>query len=72
MREKRGREGRRRGREKRERLHAEYIAQLIIIRGESERAPNTRETGSGFICIHIIYIFVCLWGDHFSEERVKF
>ena len=22
-----------------------------IIRGEPERAPNTRDTGSGFICI---------------------
>ena len=24
-----------------------------IIRGEPERAPNTRDTGSGFICIYI-------------------
>ena len=36
-----------------------------LIRGEPERAPNTRGTGSGFI-------YICLWGDHFSEERVKF
>ena len=44
-----------------------------IIRGEPERALNTRGTGSGFICIYIyIYLYVCLWGDHFSEERVKF
>ena len=50
-----------------------------IIRGEPERAPNTRGTGSGFICMYIyiyIYIYicihVCLWGNHFSEERVKF
>ena len=43
-----------------------------FIRGEPERAPNTREAGSGFICILGIYILVCLWGDHFSEERVKF
>ena len=42
-----------------------------MIRGEPERAPNTRGTGSGFICIYI-YLYVCLWGDHFSEERVKF
>ena len=28
-----------------------------IIRGEPERAPNTRGTGSGFICIYI-YMFV--------------
>ena len=27
-----------------------------IIRGEPERAPNTRETGSGFICVCILYI----------------
>ena len=32
---------------------------IIIIRGEPERAPNTRGTGRGFICIYI-YIFVCL------------
>ena len=38
-----------------------------IIRGEPERAPNTRDTGSGFICI----IFVCLWGDYFHNQRVK-
>ena len=38
---------------------------------EPERAPNTRGTGSGFICVYI-YLYVCLWGDHFSEERVKF
>ena len=37
---------------------------LAIIRGEPERAPNTRDTGSGFI-------FVCLWGDYFHEQRVK-
>ena len=43
---------------------------LKIIRGEPERAPNTRGTGSGFICIYI-FLYVCLWGDHFSEERVK-
>ena len=45
---------------------------LNIIRGEPERAPNTRETESGFIICICIYILVCLWGDHFSEERVKF
>ena len=28
-----------------------------IIRGEPERAPNTRETGSSFICI--LYLYVC-------------
>ena len=39
-----------------------------LVRGEPERAPNTWETGNGFICI---YIIVCLWGDHFSEERVN-
>ena len=27
-----------------------------VIRGEPERAPNTRETGSGFICIYIIHV----------------
>ena len=43
-----------------------------IIRGEPERAPNTRDTGSGFICIYIYnYIFVCLWGDYFHDQRVK-
>ena len=41
-----------------------------MIRGEPERAPNTRDTGSGFICIYI-YIFVCLWGDYFHGQRVK-
>ena len=30
----------------------------VVIRGEPERALNTRETGSGFICIYI-YIYVC-------------
>ena len=45
---------------------------IELIRGDPERAPNTRGTGSGFICIYIIYIIVCLWGDHFSEEIVKF
>ena len=29
----------------------------LLIRGEPERAPNTRGTGSGFICIYI-YMFV--------------
>ena len=46
----------------------------LVIRGEPERAPNTRDTGSGFICIYIyiyIYIFVCLWGDYFHEQGVK-
>ena len=46
----------------------------MIIRGEPERAPSTRGTGSGFICIYIYTcMYVCLWGDryHFSEERVK-
>ena len=44
-----------------------------IIRGESERAPNTRGTGSGFICIYVSIWYVCLhlWGDHFSEKRDK-
>ena len=46
-------------------------SQSTLIRGEPERAPNTRGTGSGFICVYI-YIYICLWGDHFSEERVKF
>ena len=41
------------------------LAQNIIIRGEPEQAPNTWERGSGFIYI------ICLWGDHFSEKRVK-
>ena len=43
----------------------------VLIWGEPERAPNTRGAGSGFICIYI-FLYVCLWGDHFSEERVKF
>ena len=57
-------------------LKNEHFYQYLI-RGEPERAPNTRGTGSGFICM-ILYIYmciklyVCLWGDHFSEERVKF
>ena len=37
-----------------------------LIRSEPERAPNTRGTGSGFICIYIY-----LWGDYFHEQRVK-
>ena len=46
---------------------------LHIIRGEPEKAPNTRETGSVFfVYILYVYIFVCLWGDHFSEERLNF
>ena len=34
-----------------------------IIRGEPERAPNTRETGIGFIilCIYIIYIYILVY-----------
>ena len=48
-------------------------SKVLLIRGEPERAPNTRGTGSGFICIYIIiYLNVCLWGDHFSEKRVEF
>ena len=34
----------------------------------SGQAPNTRDTGSGFICI---YMYVCLWGDYFHGQRVK-
>ena len=34
--------------------------------GEPERAPNTRERGSGFMIMYI-----CLWDDHFSEKRAK-
>ena len=30
----------------------------VLVRGEPERAPNTRGTGSGFICI---YLYVCLY-----------
>ena len=44
---------------------------VCLIRGEPERAPNTQDTGSGFICIYIYYIFVCLWGDYFHEQGVK-
>jgi hypothetical protein len=33
-------------------------ANFIIIQGEPERAPNTRETGSG-VYIYIIYLFIC-------------
>ena len=25
-----------------------------------------------FILILYVHVFVCLWGDHFSEERVNF
>ena len=39
-----------------------------IVRGEPEPAPNTRDTGSGFICK---YIYVCLCGDYFHEQGVK-
>ena len=36
-----------------------YCVQAMnIIRGEPERAPNTRGTGSGFICIYIC-MYVC-------------
>ena len=31
-----------------------------IIRGEPERAPNTRDTGSGFICIYL-YKYICMF-----------
>ena len=31
---------------------------IIIFRGEPERAPNTRGTGSGFICIYTC-MYVC-------------
>ena len=34
----------------------ENVAYGPIIRGEPERAPNTRGTGSGFI---YIYLYVC-------------
>ena len=33
---------------------------ILVIRGEPERAPNTRGTGSGFIYIYI-YILVCMF-----------
>ena len=42
---------------------------IYIIRGEPERAPNTRGTGSGFICIYIC-MYVC--GVIISVRRVKF
>ena len=42
-----------------------------LIRGEPERAPNTREMGSGFYMYMYIGMF-SLWGDHFSEERIQF
>ena len=32
---------------------------IIIIRGEPERAPNTRETGSGVYIYIFIYLFIC-------------
>ena len=41
---------------------AYLVGEKELIRGESERAPNTRETGSG-VCIHIyiyIYIYLCV------------
>ena len=42
-----------------------------LIRGEPGRAPNTRDTGSGFIYVYVYIIFVCLWGDYFHEQGVK-
>ena len=32
----------------------------IIIRGEPERAPNTRETGSGVYIFIYLYIYLCV------------
>ena len=46
-----------------------------IFRGDPERAPNTRGTGSNFfmyIYIYIVRACVCGVRDHFSQERVKF
>ena len=42
-----------------------------IIQGEPERAPNTRETGSG-VCIYIyiyIYIFIYLFVRDLAWQR---
>ena len=36
-----------------------YPAALVLIRGEPERARNTRGTGSGFIYLYIIIMYVC-------------
>ena len=37
-----------------------YIFRMLLIRGEPERAPNTRGTGSGFICIYVC-IYTCMY-----------
>ena len=41
-----------------------------IFRGEPERAPNTRGTGSNFLMYIYILVRACVCGvrDHFSEE----
>ena len=50
---------------------SDCLNRIELSYSEPERALNTQETGSGFICIYTC-MYVCLWGDHFSEERVKF
>ena len=40
--------------------HQDVTCTLHVIRGEPERAPNTRGTGSGFICIYVC-IYTCMY-----------
>ena len=42
---------------------------VIIIRGEPERAPNTRETGSGVYIYIYIYIFIYLFVSDLAWQR---
>ena len=37
--------------------------------GESVSALSAQGTESGFI---YMYLYLCFWGDHFSEERGNF
>ena len=42
-----------------------------IIRGEPERAPNTRETGSGVYIYIFIYLFIYLFVRDLAWQRLS-
>ena len=42
----------------------------IIIRGGASLSEPRIHEGQEAVLYVYIYILVCLWGDHFSEERV--
>ena len=45
------------------------IRVTTILFGASLSEPRIHEVQEAVL---YVYIYICLWGDHFSEERVKF